>query len=160
MADIEETELPGIGVRYDLRIRAARRIGVLVHRTGRRDLLVYDRTDPDLCTTSLALDEDEAHTLAEMLGPSPVVTRLAAMQQEIEGLAIDWIAVDPASSLAGSTLRQAAIQTRTGSSIVAILRGTETMPSPRADDVIAGDDILVAVGTVDGVRALEVLARP
>ena len=43
--DIQETNLPGVGLRHDT-TRAGRQLKVVTHRTGRRDLLVYDRDDP------------------------------------------------------------------------------------------------------------------
>jgi TrkA domain protein len=45
--DVNQTPLPGVGLRYDFTTRSGRQIGVVSHRSGRRDLLVYDRKDPD-----------------------------------------------------------------------------------------------------------------
>jgi TrkA domain protein len=160
VTEIEETALPGIGVRYDIRTRDGDRLGVLVHRGGRRELFVYDSADPDRCAGTVDLAESEARAVGELLGPSQVVTRLAAMQQEIEGLVIDWIAVDSSSPLAGSTLGESAVHTHTGASIVAILRHETALPAPGADDTIDADDVLVAVGTLEGVTALAALAHP
>ena len=36
MAEVIETKLPGIGVRYDFRSASGTPVGVLVHRSGRR----------------------------------------------------------------------------------------------------------------------------
>ena len=36
--DIQETNLPGVGLRHDFTTRAGRQLGVVTHRTGRRDL--------------------------------------------------------------------------------------------------------------------------
>jgi len=38
--------LPGVGVRYDFTTRAGDQIGVIAHRRGRFDFLLYDRHDP------------------------------------------------------------------------------------------------------------------
>jgi TrkA domain protein len=65
--DVNETPLPGVGLRYDFTTRSGRQIGVVSHRSGRRDLLLYDRKDPDTCQEVVQLTEDEAHTLAELL---------------------------------------------------------------------------------------------
>ena len=73
--DIQETNLPGVGLRHDFTTRAGRQLGVVTHRTGRRDLLVYDRDDPDACSTLLRLDPDDTRTLAELLGASSVSER-------------------------------------------------------------------------------------
>ncbi len=45
--EIEETKLPGIGLRHDFVTHAGRRLGVVSHRDGERDLVVYDPADPD-----------------------------------------------------------------------------------------------------------------
>jgi TrkA domain protein len=88
MAKVEETKLPGLGLRYDFLTARGNRLGVVHHRTGRRELLIYDRDDPDTCRDVIALDEDDSRTLAELLGASRVAEQLDHLQQ-VEGLAID-----------------------------------------------------------------------
>src|SRR5690348_17050921 len=56
---VEEAELPGIGVRHDFLTHKGRRVGVIAHRSGTRDLLVYDSRDPDSCSETLALTHEE-----------------------------------------------------------------------------------------------------
>lgn len=68
MARIEKTRLQGIGVRHDFTIADGTRIGMITYDAGGRELLFYDQRDPDECRTSLALAEDDARTLAELLG--------------------------------------------------------------------------------------------
>ena len=45
MRDVTETPLPGVGVRFEFTSGAGERVGVLVHRGGRRELMVYDAAD-------------------------------------------------------------------------------------------------------------------
>jgi TrkA domain protein len=66
--DVNQIALPGVGLRYDFTARSGRRVGVVSHRSGRRDLLVYDREDPDTCREVIQLTEREAAVLAELLG--------------------------------------------------------------------------------------------
>jgi TrkA domain protein len=70
MADVTETKLPGVGARYDFLTASGQRVGVLVHRTGTRDLLVYSTRDPSSCERTIELDQEDAQTLAELLGAS------------------------------------------------------------------------------------------
>src|SRR6476646_8978855 len=121
MADVSETTLPGIGVRYDFMTSTGVRIGVLVHRTGRRDLIAYSANDPDAAVAQVSFDPDDARTLAELLGASRIAESLAAVQQDIEGLSIDWIKIDEGSEWAGKRLREAGVHTETGVSIVALI---------------------------------------
>ena len=53
--DVERTALPGIGLRHVFITARGRRIGTISHRDGRRDLLVYDREDPDTCVLTVPL---------------------------------------------------------------------------------------------------------
>ncbi len=128
---------------------------MVVHRSGRREILAYDREDPDTCRTVLRLSADDTLTLVELLGASRVTMHLGQMQQELEGLTIDWLTVAPDSQWAGHTLAEAAVHSRTGVSIVAILRDGATLPAPSADVTLRPDDRLVAVGRPDGVAQLE-----
>src|SRR5262245_7587717 len=121
--EVQQTTLPGVGVRYDLTTRAGRQLGVLAHVTGRHDLLVYDREDPDACQEVVQLSEEESDTLAELLGAARIVGRLGQLQQQVEGLAIDWIQIAAGSPYAERTIADTEARSRTGVSIVAVLRG-------------------------------------
>lgn len=154
MAEVEETQLPGVGVRYDFVTKEGDRVGVLSHRTGRRELLVYDSVDPDACRDVVRLDADDTQTLAELLGTSHVSERLADLQQHIEGLTIDWLPVGANTACAGRTLRESALRTETGVSIVAVVRGDDTIPAPGGDFTLEEGDTAVAVGTPEGIKEL------
>lgn len=154
MAQVEETPLPGIGIRYDFVTGTGRRIGVLLHRTGRRELLVYRADDPDECALTIDLGGDDARTLAELLGASRVVEALTALHQDIEGLSIDWIEVDAGSPWAGKTLREAAVHSEIGVSVVALISPEGAVIAPGAEDILTPGITAVAIGTREGVDAL------
>jgi TrkA domain protein len=154
VADVDETQLPGMGIRYDFTTEAGVRLGVLVHRTGRRDLMIYSADDPDECALTLVLRPDDARTLSELLGASRVAEHLAKVQQQVAGLTLEWIRVDEGAAWAGKTLSEAAIHTETGVSVVALLDGDDVTPAPGADDVLSAGATIVAVGTADGIEQL------
>lgn len=156
MPDVQETQLPGVGIRYDFVTSQGEPIGVLVHRSGRRELLLYDRDDPDACRAVVRLDTDDTRTLTELLGASHVSEHLAAMQQ-LEGLTIDWVTISPTAQAVGRTLRDAALRTETGVSIVAVVRGAETVPAPGPDFILEPGDTAVVVGTPEGIERLATL---
>jgi TrkA domain protein len=68
---VEQTPLPGIGMRYELPTAAGRRLGVVVHRDGRADVLVYDEEDPDAALVSVSLEPHERSVLSELLAVPP-----------------------------------------------------------------------------------------
>ncbi|HTE71294.1 MAG TPA: cation:proton antiporter regulatory subunit [Actinomycetes bacterium] len=152
--EIRETTLPGVGLRHDFATRSGCQLGVISHRTGRRDLIVYNRRDPDAAQEVVRLTSEESDTLAELLGSSRVVARLAQLQQQVEGLAIDWLPIVAGSPYAGGTIADTQARTRTGVSIVAVLHNDTATPAPQPDFRFRVGDTLVVVGTTAGIRAL------
>lgn len=153
MPEVSETPLPGVGVRHEFVTGSGERVAVLTHRTGRREVAIYDRADPDACTTVLHLSQDDTRTLAELLGASPVSEAVSAAQR-LEGLAIDWLTVPAGSRVVAATIAQGAFRTRTGASIVAVIRDGTTHPAPEPDFAFAAGDVVVAVGTTENLALL------
>jgi TrkA domain protein len=158
MSEIEETKLPGLGIRYVFKTARGSRLGVVHHRTGRKELLVYDPEDPDTCRDVIALDEDDSRTLAELLGGSRVAEQIDRLQQ-VEGLAIDWLPVSTGTPFAGGSIGDTQARTRTGVSIVAVLRGERAFAAPGPEFGLEGSDTLLVVGTPRGIEQLAVILR-
>jgi CPA2 family monovalent cation:H+ antiporter-2 len=74
----------------------------------------------------------------------------------LEDTKIEWIELDKDSDLAGKTLQDSAIRQRTGVNIIAVVRGAEgEQLSPNPDLRLKAKDVLVAVGSLDQLHALE-----
>jgi TrkA domain protein len=161
MARVEETPLPGVGTRYAFATETGQRLGVIVHREGHRELLVYDRRDPDACAAALGLDEDAARTLVDLLGGSEVSERLdVALRQSIEGLTLEWVEIPAGSPAADASISDLGLRRGTGASIVAVVREGRTTTSPRSDFVLRAGDTAVLVGSREAIdRAAEILRR-
>jgi TrkA domain protein len=119
--DVQETALPGVGLRHEFTTRAGRQLGVVSYRTGRRDLLLHDRDDPDVYQEVIRLTQEEADALADLLGAARLAGHLAELQQQIEGLAISWLTIQESSPYAGGAIADTRARSRTGVSIVAVL---------------------------------------
>jgi TrkA domain protein len=152
--DIQETALPGVGLRHEFTTRTGRQLGVVSYRTGRRDLLLYDRDDPDACQEVIRLTQEEADALADLLGAARLTGHLAELLQQVEGLAISWLTIQESSPYADGTIADTQARSRTGVSIVAVLRGQMAFPAPTPDFGFQAGDTAVVVGTPAGVRAL------
>lgn len=146
-----KTVLPGVGARYDLDTDAGHHLSVVAHQDGRRILAFHDPEDDDACKDSAPLEPNEATALAQLLIPDPV----AHLYQHFElDLVTEHIELTNRSPYSGRTLGDTQVRSRTGASIVAVLRRTAAVPSPTPDFRFANGDVLVVVGTREGVDAV------
>lgn len=159
MTDVEETRLPGVGIRHDFVTGAGKRIGMLSHFSGRRELLIYDDRDPDACREIVELDEDDTRLLAELLGADHVAEHLIGLQQSLKGLAIDWLPVEAPVAGAGGAVRDVGLVGEEGVSVVAVIRAGEPVPAPPAQFALRAGDTVVVVGTPPGIRQALVRLR-
>ncbi|WP_350257702.1 cation:proton antiporter regulatory subunit [Scrofimicrobium sp. R131] len=153
--EINQEALPGIGLRDDFVTERGRRVGVISHRDGRRDLLVYAREDPDSCSETLTLSADEADALAELLGTRRVVERLASISEQVESLQSASVTVAQDSVLVGKTLNEVRVRARTGAAIVAVWRHQLVTVSPPSDFSIQAGDKFILIGTAEALGAAE-----
>jgi TrkA domain protein len=152
MSDIREVKLPGVGIRYEFDTEDGKRMGVLTHRSGRRELFIGSSYDPDQFKRLVGLSQTDARTLAELWGASRVAEQLADLQQRIQGLVIDWLPVRDDAAYVGRTIGDTRIRTRTGVSVVAVVREEDATPAPGPDAVMHAGDYLVVVGTARGIE--------
>ena len=155
MSIVKETNLPGVGIRYELTSADGHRIAVVHHRRGRRELYIFNPENRSDAAVSLDLDETDTRSLSEMLGGSKIVETLSDFQQQVEGLAVDWLSVEPGTPYVGHPLGDARIRTRTASSVVAVIRGREAFPAPGPEFLLEADDTILVVGTPHGLEAVD-----
>ena len=151
---IQETQLPGVGVRHDWVTKRGDHVGMISHRTGHRELLIYDADDPDACRETLRLEEEDVRALADMLGGSEVTEELSNLKQSVEGLTIDWLPVRTSSRCEGRNLRDLGMAADQGASVVAVLREGRTIAAPPTDFELRDGDTAVVIGTQEAVTQM------
>ena len=137
-------------VRPDHRRRQARVGGGAQRRPAVPRASTIPRTTTPARTPSRWIPA-EAAALAQLLIPAP----LDPVRGEIEiDLVTEHIPITAKSPYSGRTLGDTQARSRTGASIVAVLRRTGATPSPTPDFRFAIGDTLVVVGTREGVDAV------
>lgn len=155
--DIRETRLPGVGLRYEFNNSDGDRIGVIAQRGGEFEVFVYAGADPDRGSRVFRLTSREAEALAQILGAPRMVEGYADLTKEIPGLHSGQIPVSIGSPYVGRPLGETRARTRTGASIVAVVRGEQVLASPGPEEVLSPHDVLVVIGTDDGIAAVRQL---
>jgi TrkA domain protein len=153
--DLEETLLPGVGVRYRLHIQSGELLGIVVPRQGGAEISVYDARDPDRARNVFRLDRDEADAIAEILGAPRLTQRFADLSREVPGLQSARLPIYPESPFANRPLGETRARTLTGCSIVAIVRDADVVASPGPQDPLHAGDVLVAIGSQSGLEQLQ-----
>lgn len=144
---VYETDVPGVGHKFELELGGGERIVVLIHHDGKRE--IYRRPDPESDSEKLfTLTGGQANKLGSILeGAYFQPVEMDETQVPLGESLIEWIDVDAESPLVGQSLREADVRGKTGVSIVAIQRGDTTIPNPEPGTVVERDDILVTLGT-------------
>jgi TrkA domain protein len=153
MVDVHRVKLPGVGVLHSFYTDDGGKCGVITHRSGHSDLIsfadVSDGADKSE-KVSLRLSDDEAHTLAELLGGTRITEGLDKLD-EIPGLSIDWFSVDYEDAIAGKPLGDLHDSGFIGLTVVAVVRGDSANPAPSADFVVFPGDTIVVAGSPEKV---------
>lgn len=155
--ELHETLLPGVGLRYEFTNAEGYRIGILALRAGEFLVAVYDDRDPDpdQPVAQYRLSSEEADAVAQVLGAPRLAERFADLTREVPGLVAGQITVGPGSPYDGRTLGDTRARTRTGVSIVAVVRDEDVAASPGPLHPLEAGDTLVVIGTPEGIEKLE-----
>jgi len=152
MVDVRRVKLPGVGVLHTFVTDDGGKVGVITHRSGHSDLITFADSENASAESkvSLRLDEDEAHTLAELLGGTKITEGLSNLDA-IPGLSIDWFTVDYEDHIAGQQLGDLASRGVVGLTVVAVVRGESANPAPADDFKVFPGDTLVVAGSPEKV---------
>ncbi len=156
---IYESDLPGVGKKFEIEIGGEARLVVVIHHNGRREVFLRDHPDTDVVKL-FELDDQLARQIGSILEGAyfqPVAT--VPMETMLgEDAIMDWVQVPEGSELAGATLGDVNLRQRTGATVLAVKRTEQTIPNPDAGLTLEVGDVLVVLGSRDEVRQVETLA--
>jgi TrkA domain protein len=156
---VYETDVPGVGKKFEVEIDSEERLVILLHHDGKRE--VFHKADPDADAERLfSLSGPLARKVGAILQGAyfqPVETD--NVEVPLGEAIIEWVDVDEGADLVDQTLAEAEIRQRTGASVIAIQRDSETIPNPGPAETVAAGDILVTMGTREELESLESLVE-
>ena len=98
---------------------------------------------------------DIANIVLRKIGIHPIVREAFKRVEE----QLIRVRVKPGSPLSGKTLAELELASKIGVDIIAIRRGKKWIINPKGKDLIKPDDVLIARGTLSGVKELKKLAE-
>ena len=157
---VYETEIPGVGRKFELELGGGRRAVVVLHHDGRCELYRRESEDAD-SEKILDLTGEQANRLGSILeGAYFESVDVDELTVPLGDAIIEWVEVSADSPVATRTLAEMDLRNETGASIIAIQRGSETLPNPDPDLELEAGDLLVSVGTRTEQNSLIGAVRP
>lgn len=153
--DVKEVLLPGVGLRYEFTSHMGERIAIVARRTGDFDVVVYGADDPDQARPVVRLSNDEAEAVAQIFGAPRIAERFAELTREVPGLEAGQVHITLGSPFVDHPLGDTRARTRTGASIVAIVREEDVLVSPGPTEILRARDVLIVIGTQEGIAGVE-----
>ncbi|WP_394552926.1 TrkA C-terminal domain-containing protein [Agromyces sp. MMS24-JH15] len=157
MVEVRRVTLPGVGMLHSFTTADDVEIAVVAHRSGSSDLVVRPGGAQG-SARPVRLDEEEASTLADLLGGTTIVETIADLD-EVPGVPIDWFTVRADDALAGRSLGDLPGVARPDVVVAAVVRRDRATPSPDAAFVVEAGDTLILVGPGDAVDEVVQAAR-
>ncbi len=146
MEFFKQTELPGIGKRFSIKLSSGQIVSVIIHHSGKREIYVLDEDGEVECTVTLT--DQEAREMGMVLAGAfyqPVAGD--KMELLLKQMVMEWVELPEGSELVGKTLAEADVRKKTGVIVIGVVRNNEMLPAPDPRNFkFQAGDILIVVG--------------
>ncbi|WP_338827022.1 cation:proton antiporter regulatory subunit [Neomoorella thermoacetica] len=155
---IKETELPGIGKKFQIETRSGDKMVIVVHDDGRREIYHFDSNDPEESISMVTLDDTEARRVAGILGGMAYVPKaLESVEMALEDMVFEWYKVEKGAQAIGKTIGDLDIRKKTGAAIIAIIKKGKKVLNPGPEEIITPGATIVVLGDRKQVKACKEL---
>ena len=157
MSAISESDLPGVGRKFQVETTSGDRLVIVIHDDGTRELYHFTRKNMDRPASVMRLTDGEARQIAGIVGGLTYVPRnLPTTEVLLEDLVLEWFPIEPGAACIGKTIRDLEVRTRTGASIVSLIEPNRaTRTNPEADTVLNEGATLILAGDRRAVERLK-----
>lgn len=155
---VYETDLPGVGRKFEIDIGDGAQLVVVIHNTGKRE--VFRKPDPDADAEKVF---EASNQLAQTIGSILEGAKFQPVEVDHEGTmlpgntVLEWYNVGTDSAVANRPLGDGVVRAELDVLVVAIQRGEAILSSPGPETVVEPGDTLVVIGPQSDVLAFEEL---
>ncbi|USK65694.1 cation:proton antiporter regulatory subunit [Peribacillus frigoritolerans] len=152
---IRESELPGIGQKFEIITRNDEKLVIVIHDDGRRELYHFDNEHEDVIS-SITLNDQESRQLASIIGGMVYKPQaLETIEMSLGDLVIEWFKVETGSKAINQTIGSIDIRSNYNVTVIAhSKKGKKQLNNPGPDSIIETGDTLVISGERKDIRNL------
>src|SRR4029453_17618742 len=134
MSTISESNLPGVGRKFQIEAASGDRMTIVIHDDGTRELYHFARKAPDKVASVVTLSDSEARQVAGIIGGLTYVPKaLPSAEIVLEDLLLQWYTLEEGAAGVGLTIGARDGRRVTGASIISIIepdRSKQLNPGP------------------------------
>lgn len=155
MSIVRESDLIGIGKKFQIETSAGDKMVVVIHDDGRRELYRFDEEENE-SQCVMTLSDEEARQVAGIIGGLSYKPKaLETIEVALDDLIIEWYKVEGSGKSINKTIGELEIRQRTGATIIAGIIEGDTVINPGPDYMIRPGITLVVAGKRNHIRLLK-----
>lgn len=155
MSIVRESDLIGIGKKFQIKTSYGDDMVIVIHDDGRREIYSYDDEENE-SKCVMTLNDEEARQVAGIIGGLSYKPKaLETMELELDDLLIEWYKVSENSQSASKTIGELEVRQKTGASIIAAIEEDETVINPGPDYTVVPNSTLIVAGKRNQIKLLK-----
>lgn len=154
---VRESDLPGIGRKFEVEVSGGDKLVIVIHDDGRRELYHFYRKDPDDSVSMITMSDEDARLVAGIIGGMTYRPKtLETIDIVMDNLVIEWYKIEEGAKCVGRAIGDMQVRQKTGATIIAIVeKDHKKYINPHSDYVFAADSIAIVAGERKHIKLLK-----
>jgi TrkA domain protein len=155
MSTVRESDLIGIGKKFQIQTSYGDDMVIVIHDDGRREIYSYDEEENE-SKCVMTLNDEEARQVAGIIGGLSYKPKaLETIELAIDDLLIEWYKVPSDSNSVRKTIGELEVRKKTGASIIAAIEEDSTIINPGPEYEILPGSTLIVAGKRNQIKLLK-----